>query len=76
MYPSNSLQTIRPINPEAFGPPAPPPQQQMPGGPPPQGGFNAEQYLLNKVMALKKSRGRGSGALGNLMAAMPTPEGG
>ena len=43
----------------------------MGGAPPPQqGGFNAEQYLMNKVMELKR-KGIGSGALGNIMASMP-----
>ena len=69
MLPSNSLATIRPINPQAFAPI----RGALPmGGAPPtqQGGFNAEQYLMNKVMELKR-KGIGSGALGNIMASMP-----
>ena len=71
MLPNNSLATIRPINPEAFGPVKPMGALPMGGGQPPQqGGINAEKYLMNKVMELKR-KGIGSGALGNIMASMP-----
>jgi len=51
MLPNNSLATIRPINPQAFGPVKPMGALPMGGGQPPQqGGFKAEQYLMNKVM--------------------------
>lgn len=71
MFPNNSLATIMPINPQAFGPVKPMGALPMGGGQPPQqGGFNAEQYLMNKVMELKR-KGIGSGALGNIMASMP-----
>ena len=74
MLPNNSLATIRPINPQAFGPVKPMGALPMGGGQPPQqGGFNAEKYLMNKVMELKR-KGIVGGALGNIMAAMPTPE--
>ena len=64
------LASIRPINPAAFGglPQEQPPQQ---GNQP----FDANQYLMQKVMEIRQKMNQGElGALGNVMAAMPPPQ--
>tara|TARA_R110002153_G_scaffold65206_1_gene174595 strand:- start:2110 stop:2349 length:240 start_codon:yes stop_codon:yes gene_type:complete len=66
----NVLASMMPLNPSAFGP-LKLDQGQSPQGAPQGAGFNAEQYLLNKVMELKRNRGMKGGALSNLMASMP-----
>ncbi|MEK9698541.1 MAG: hypothetical protein VW270_22405 [Candidatus Poseidoniales archaeon] len=64
------LASIRPINPAAFG--------GLPQGQPPQQGnqpFDANQYLIQKVMEIRQKMNKGElGALGNVMAAMPPPQ--
>jgi hypothetical protein len=63
------LASIRPINPAAFGGL---PSEQMPMGDQP---FDANQYLMQKVMQIRQKMNQGElGALGNVMAAMPKPE--
>tara|TARA_R110000796_G_scaffold64828_2_gene150014 strand:+ start:924 stop:1163 length:240 start_codon:yes stop_codon:yes gene_type:complete len=63
------LASMRPINPEAFsGQPQEAPQQDIPQQ------FDANQYLIQKIMQMNQKRKQGSlGALGNVMAAMPQP---
>tara|TARA_R110000823_G_scaffold7308_2_gene26815 strand:+ start:3820 stop:4065 length:246 start_codon:yes stop_codon:yes gene_type:complete len=64
------LASIRPIDPSMFG--GPPKQQGQPEGQQP---FNADQYLVQKAMELSRKMKTGElGALGNVMAALPTPE--
>lgn len=64
------LASIRPINPAAFG--------GLPQGQSPQQGnqpFDANQYLMQKVMEIRQKMNQGElGALGNVMAAMPPPQ--
>jgi|TARA_R110000744_G_scaffold3068_2_gene11985 hypothetical protein len=70
------LASIRPIDPSMFG--GPPKQQGQPEGQQGQQGqqpFNADQYLVQKAMELSRKMKTGElGALGNVMAALPTPE--
>ena len=85
MSPNDILESIRPINPSAFGmtreqammiqqggmPPQGMPQPQ--GGQPP-GGLDMNQYLMQKVENIKKRMGQGDmGALSSVTAAMPNP---
>jgi hypothetical protein len=89
MSPNDILDSIRPINPSAFGmtreqvqqggPPGqggmPPPPQggQPPGGNQP-GGLDMNAYLAQKVDDIKKRMGQGDmGALSSVTAAMPNP---
>ena len=64
------LASIRPINPAAFG--------GLPQSQAPQQGnqqFDANQYLMQKVMQIRQRMSQGDlGALGNVMAAMPPPQ--
>ena len=86
MSPNDILDSIRPINPSAFGMtreqqgqggmPPPPPQGGMPpqGGQPP-GGLDMNAYLAQKVDDIKKRMGQGDmGALSSVTAAMPNPQ--
>ena len=67
------LASIRPIDPSMFG--GPPKQQGQPEGQQGQQPFNADQYLVQKAMELSRKMKTGDlGALGNVMAALPTPE--
>ena len=67
------LASIRPIDPSMFG--GPPKQQGQPEGQQGQRPFNADQYLVQKAMELSRKMKAGElGALGNVMAALPTPE--
>ena len=61
------LASIRPINPAAFGgTPNQMPQQR--------GGFDANQYLMQKIMEIRRKSSQGDlGALGNVMSAMQQP---
>ena len=85
MSPNDMLESIRPINPSAFGPvkqqmppqgmQSPPPQGMPPQGMPPQGqnpeGDKMTSYLMDKVEEIKKRLGQGDvGALSNVTKAM------
>jgi hypothetical protein len=85
MSPNDILDSIRPINPSAFGMTREQAmmmqQQQGQGGmpPPPQGGqppggLDMNAYLAQKVDDIKKRMGQGDmGALSSVTAAMPNP---
>ena len=86
MSPNDILDSIRPINPSAFGMTREQAmmmqQQQGQGGmppPPPQGGqppggLDMNAYLAQKVDDIKKRLGQGDvGALSSVTAAMPNP---
>ena len=87
MSPNDILDSIRPINPSAFGMtrkqvqqggpqqgmPPPPQGGQPPGGNQP-GGLDMNAYLAQKVEDIKKRMGQGDmGALSSVTAAMPNP---
>ena len=86
MSPNDILDSIRPINPSAFGMTREQAmmmqQQQGQGGmpPPPQGGqppggLDMNAYLAQKVDDIKKRMGQGDmGALSSVTAAMPNPQ--
>ena len=83
MSPNDILDSIRPINPSAFGMTREQVQQGGPPGqggmPPPQGGnqpggLDMNAYLAQKVDDIKKRLGQGDvGALSSVTAAMPNP---
>ena len=88
MSPNDILDSIRPINPSAFGMTreqammmqqgGPPGQGGMPPPPPqggqPPGGLDMNAYLAQKVDDIKKRMGQGDmGALSSVTAAMPNP---
>ena len=83
MSPNDILDSIRPINPSAFGMTREQVQQGGPPGqggmPPPQGGnqpggLDMNAYLAQKVDDIKKRMGQGDmGALSSVTAAMPNP---
>ena len=88
MSPNDILDSIRPINPSAFGMTreqammmqqgGPPGQGGMPPPPPqggqPPGGLDMNAYLAQKVDDIKKRLGQGDvGALSSVTAAMPNP---
>ena len=89
MSPNDILDSIRPINPSAFGmtreqvqqggPPGqggmpPPPQGGQPQGGNQPGGLDMNAYLAQKVDDIKKRLGQGDvGALSSVTAAMPNP---
>jgi len=83
MSPNDILDSIRPINPSAFGMTREQVQQGGPPGqggmPPPQGGnqpggLDMNAYLAQKVEDIKKRMGQGDmGALSSVTAAMPNP---
>ena len=89
MSPNDILDSIRPINPSAFGMTREQAmmmqQQQGQGGTPPQGtpppqggnqpgGLDMNAYLAQKVEDIKKRMGQGDmGALSSVTAAMPNP---
>ena len=85
MSPNDILESIRPINPSAFGMTReqammmqqgqPMPQQvQPPASPPMQGGLDMNQYLMQKVQDIRQRMGKGDmGALSSVAAAMPKP---
>ena len=83
MSPNDILDSIRPINPSAFGMTREQAmmmqQQQGQGGMPPQGGqppggLDMNAYLAQKVDDIKKRMGQGDmGALSSVTAAMPNP---
>jgi|TARA_R110000764_G_scaffold12033_1_gene35618 hypothetical protein len=81
MSPNDMLESIRPINPSAFGPvkqqmppqgmQSPPPQGQMSPQGMPQGGNEMADYLAKKVEEIKNRLGQGDvGALSNVTKAM------
>ena len=86
MSPNDILESIRPINPSAFGMTreqammiqqggTPPQGMPQPQGGQPQGGLDMNQYLMQKVENIKKRMGQGDmGALSSVTAAMPNPQ--
>ena len=78
------LDSIKPINPSAFGMTREQVQQGGPPGqggmPPPQGGnqpggLDMNAYLAQKVEDIKKRMGQGDmGALSSVTAAIPNPQ--
>ena len=86
MSPNDILDSIRPINPSAFGMTREQAMMMQQGGPPGQGGMPPPQggnqpggldmnaYLAQKVDDIKKRLGQGDvGALSSVTAAMPNP---
>jgi hypothetical protein len=82
MSPNDILESIRPINPSAFGMTREQammmqqgqPMPQPPASSPMQGGLDMNQYLMQKVQDIKKRMGQDDmGALSNVTAAMPKP---
>ena len=89
MSPNDILDSIRPINPSAFGMTREQAMMMQQGGPPGQGGpqqgmppqggnqlggLDMNAYLAQKVEDIKKRMGQGDmGALSSVTAAMPNP---
>ena len=85
MSPNDILDSIRPINPSAFGMTREQAMMMQQGGPPqgmppppqggqPPGGLDMNAYLMQKIENIKKRMGQGDvGALSSVTAAMPNP---
>jgi hypothetical protein len=78
MSPNDILDSIRPINPSAFGMTREQAMMMQQGGQPPggnqPGGLDMNAYLAQKVEDIKKRMGQGDmGALSSVTAAMPNP---
>jgi len=81
MSPNDILESIRPVNPSAFGMTREQAMMMQQGGMPPpqnsqpQGGLDMNAYLMQKVDDIKKRMGQGDmGALSSVTAAIPNPQ--